>query len=332
MNKIDGKTESIFAHAVALDSSGRLRNAIYAIENLVYILNSDHTVLLRFSLSGSSKPFKHPISFKANDYDSSTFYEEDGKIVFVQKSGDMERRKFSGKGQLEPEEIEALYDGFDSSESANFATLHKDILPLLDESLSHIEFSGKNGVLKIVQRNIFDGTLIEITRQKETGMGIVKKDSIEEDFGPFGLRTSDFIALFSFNDEVKMFFPSGDCNFIAVTGRAFGMSGIISLCLYDEMGEITYSTGTVADESDHVWVYHPGSDDYCMLPSDEAGNPSDDLDILGPAIDGDLPELEKLIQEVYGHARTGRKEQKERRSQQGADRQTEKRKCRRPMR
>lgn len=332
MNKIDGKTETIFAHAVALDSSGRLRNTIYAIGKQVYILNSDHTVLLKFELSGASSPFRLPISFKANDYDSSTFYEEDGKIVFVQKSGDMERRKFSGKGQLEPEEVSAMFAGFTMKQPLNIANIHKDILPLLDENLSHIEFSGKNGVLKIIQRNIFDGTIIEITRKKETGMGVVKKDSIEENFGPFGLRTNDFIALFSFNDEVSFAFPSSECNFIYVQGRNYGMKGIISLCLYDEMGEITYSTGTVADESNLVWVYHPGSDDYCVLASDAAENPSDDLDILGPAIDQDLPELEKLIQEVYGHAGTGRKEQKERWSQQGADRQTEKRKCRRPMR
>ena len=246
MNKIDGKTETIFAHAVALDSSGRLRNTIYAIGKQAFILNSDHTVLLKFELSGVSSPFRLPISFKANDYDSSTFYEEDGKIVFVQKSGDMERKKFSGKGQLEPEEVSAMFDGFVKKDQPNVATIHKDILPLLDENLSHIEFSGKKGVLKIVQRNIFDGTIIEITRKKETGMGVVKKDSIGEDFGPFGLRTNDFIALFSFNDEVNFAFPSGKCNFVSVQGRNYGMKGIISLCLYDEMGEITYSTGTIS--------------------------------------------------------------------------------------
>lgn len=330
MNKIDGKTETIFAHAVALDSSGRLRNTIYAIGKQVYILNSDHTVLLKFELSGSSNPFRLPISFKANDYDSSTFYEEDGKIVFVQKSGDIERKKFSGKGQLEPEEVSSMFAGFVMKDPLNTSSIHKDILPLLDENLSHIEFSGKKGVLKIIQRNIFDGTIIEITRKKETGMGVVKKDSIQEDFGPFGLRTNDFIALFAFNDEVSFEFPSGNCNFINVQGRNYGMKGIISLCLYDEMGEITYSTGTIADDSDQVWVYHEGSDEYVVIDGDNIDK--EPVDVLGPAIDGDFPELEKLIQEVYSNARIGRKEQKERGSQQGSDRPAEKRKCRKPMR
>lgn len=321
VNKIDGKTETIFAHAVALDSSGRLKNTIYAIVNVIYILNSDHTVLLRFDLPKSSAPFKSPISFKANDYDSNTFYEEDGKIVFLKKAGDMERRKFSGKGNLEPEEIETLFAGMNMA-SKNVSILHKDILSLLDESLSHIEFSGKGDQLKIIQRNIFDGTIIEITRTKSTGFGAVKKDSILSDFGPFGMRTGDFIALFSFNDEIEFVFPSGQEQYLFVFGKKVPMKGIVALCFYDEMGEITYSTGDI-ERAEKVWVYHEDSDEYAII--EESQLHSEPVDLLGPAIHGDFPELEKLIQEVYGH---GRKEQKERRSEQSADRPSQKRQCR----
>ena len=75
--KITGQIEQIFAHAVALDQNGGLRNSIYAEGKEIFIMNYDHTVLLRFKLRESENPFSGPISFKANDYDSPEFYEEE---------------------------------------------------------------------------------------------------------------------------------------------------------------------------------------------------------------------------------------------------------------
>ena len=71
--KITDLVEQIFAHAVALDQSGGLRNTIYAIGSEIYILNYDHTVLLRFRLRRSEACFETPVSFRANDYDSNGF-------------------------------------------------------------------------------------------------------------------------------------------------------------------------------------------------------------------------------------------------------------------
>lgn len=310
MKKIDAITETIFSHAVALESSGRLKNTIYGIKNHVFVLNSDHTVLLRFTLPRNATPFKKSISFKADDYDSSTFYEEDGLIVFVQKSGDMTRKKFCGKAPMSPEEVEGLFDKYDLN-PANSIAVHKDTLSLLNDSLSHIEISGKKGSPIIIQRDIFSGNIIELQRDKVGGFGISKKDDIKKDFGPLGLRTGDFMALFAFNDEVTFQFKNGPSSYSVVNGKNFDMVGVVSLCLYDEMGGITYTdtagilpgkidtTPDPGDGDGDVWVYHPGSDNYAIVPQEALINPTDDLEELGPAVFGDLPELELLIREVY---------------------------------
>lgn len=238
MQRVDTRIESIFSHAVAMDQSGRLRNTIYVKNKEVYILNSDRTVMLRFILPSSASPFKNPVSFRASDYDSNTFYEEDGKIVFVSKSGDMVRKKSCSTPDLDPDGAAELFSGFSPVKNNRFQ-IHKNIIPLLDENLSHIEFKGTEGDLSVVQRNIYDGTVIEIEKEKESGFGVVSNDDINSDFGPLGLRTPDFLALFAFNDSLTFSFPEGSqFGFCRVVGRNFKMSGIIALCLYDEMGTI----------------------------------------------------------------------------------------------
>lgn len=238
MEKVDTRIESIFSHAVAMDQSGRLRNTVYVKDKEVYILNSDRTVILRFILPSSASPFKNPVSFRASDYDSNTFYEKDGQIIFVTKSGDMVRKKSCSTPDLNPDEAAELFSSF-SPVKINRFQIHKNIIPLLDENLSHIEFKGIEGNLSVIQRNIYDGTVIKIEKEKESGFGVVSNDDINSDFGPLGLRTNDFLALFAFNDNLTFSFPEGSqFGICRVMGRNFKMSGIIALCLYDEMGTI----------------------------------------------------------------------------------------------
>lgn len=244
--KIDSRIETIFSHAVALDQSGRLRNTIYLRKRTVFILNSDRTILLKFSLSSSFSPFKNPISFKAADYDSNMFHEKDGKIVFISKSGDMLKKKSCGVPELSPKEVLEIYKKFKKIET-NKIEISKNILQLLDENLSHIEISGKDGNFKIIQRNIYDGTIIELSREKGKGFGVSHSDKIDSDFGPLGLRTQDFIALFAFNDSLVFNFPTGSKNgYCTVSGKNFKMKGIIALCLYDELGIITESDNSIS--------------------------------------------------------------------------------------
>ena len=70
--------ETIFAHAVALDQKGQLKNSIICKDSNVWIVNYDRTVILKFELPDLALPFKEEISFNANDYDSPNFKMVDG--------------------------------------------------------------------------------------------------------------------------------------------------------------------------------------------------------------------------------------------------------------
>lgn len=235
--KITGQVEQIFAQAVALDQAGGLRNTIYADKQEVFILNYDHTVLLRFKLRSHETPFETPISFRANDYDSNVFEEEDGKIIFVTERDGFVRKKSCGRAEYSPDEVRALLlsyvvDGHDGEE----ITLSNSIVSLLDRDLSHIEFSGEAGsTLKMIQRNVYSGGIIEIREKPE---GFFQKE-LKRPFGPLGIKTNDFVSLFAFQDALKFSFPSSDKeDFIVVQSvdkNKRNMTGVIACCLYDEI-------------------------------------------------------------------------------------------------
>lgn len=238
---MEKELETIFAYAVALEQAGRMKNTIYCYGKEVFILNYDKTILLRFELSPMVKPFESMVGFNANDYDSSKFSEKDGKIVFFRSGGGFERKKSCTVPGKNFNEVKALFEKFESLAPERMAviTLDRDILGLLEEGLSHIEFSSENKKLVLIQRDLYSGTIIRIDRKKEGGLGLSSvKDVIKEDFVPIGIRTNDFNALFTFSRELTFVFPNPTSGYCLVTGMSGKMRGILSWCLYDELGII----------------------------------------------------------------------------------------------
>jgi len=233
--KLSDRLEDIFAHAVALQQNGRLRNTIYGMGRKVYILNTDHTVILRFRLRKTDRvEFDPPISFAANDYDSKLVGVEDGKICFIQESAGFTRVKRCLTPSTTPEDVDKIFRGYKVDEGVASISLHAQMLSLLDENLSHIEFSCEDGEFKMVQRNIYTGTVAEITRK--AGGGLMDQTVKLEDFEPIGLRTGDFLALFTFVDSLDFhFLPDG---FICVDSKdpKMPMRALVSKCVYDELG------------------------------------------------------------------------------------------------
>jgi hypothetical protein len=236
--KVTNLVEEIFAQAVSLDQSGGLKNTIYAVGHEIYILNYDHTVLLRFRLRASEGTFETPISFKANDYDSNVFEEKDGKIIFTSGNGEYQRKKICGTTDLSPEEVRDLFNKYATEKEGRIVTnLSSSVLSLLDTELSHIEFSGNEGEsIKMVQRNIYSGGIIEVTKNEE---GNLFKESLDFNFGPVAIKTDDFKALFYFQEVLQFAFPvRGKEDFILVKGtdkNKRDITGIVACCLYDEI-------------------------------------------------------------------------------------------------
>jgi len=222
----------IFSHAVALQQDGRFRNTIHCSGKMIYIVNQDMTAILRFPIREYETEFSQPVSFFANDYDSKNFDEVDGKICFIQENDDYKRAKsckVPTDNKLNPREI------FKSIpiKKENCVQIKSSILNLLEDDLSHIEFSCTDGKLKVVQRNIFSGALIEITKKQSKGL-LKEKDSTG-DFPVLALRTNDFSALFSFVPSINFYFANNGYVYLKSISKKIKLDGIISQCIYKEM-------------------------------------------------------------------------------------------------
>jgi hypothetical protein len=233
-------TETIFSHAVALHQAGRLRNTIYVSGHTVFIFNIDKTVLLKFSLPRHEPKIEGEVSFLANDYDSEDFEEKDGKIIFTTHAGDYIRRKLCIAPEKTFGDMQELYQKYLDCECFNKVVFSSSILSLLDNSLSHMEIFSENKKSVVIQRDIYTGSVIRIDRDI-SGFGLSAADDIKKDFSPIGIRTGDFIALFSFCDNVTFHF--GNNPYALVAGDKFKMEGIISGCVYDELGTVSLSKG-----------------------------------------------------------------------------------------
>jgi hypothetical protein len=227
----------MFAQAASLHQSGRLKNTIYATGSSVFIFNQDHTVLIKFALRPEEAPFAHPISFDAAEYDSNELQERDGFVEFIQRDAGFTRIKSCRAPKYTPDQIVGIFKGF-GKPSGDEVSLSKDVLGLLDGELSHIEFSARGGKLTIAQRNIYRGSLIQLERDKLPGrLGILSEEL--GDFGPLGLRTDDFMSLFSFADSLTFWFGSGaDGNVVHFksSNDNLKMMGVLSRCVYDNLG------------------------------------------------------------------------------------------------
>jgi len=241
--KVTGKVENIFAHAVALDQNGGLRNTIFGLGDEVYIMNYDHTILLRFPLPKSAMKFDPPISFKANDYDSDEFEQEGDKIIFTSEKNGYLRKKTCGVAELTPQQVRDLFKEYTDEDEAERHTIsiNKGMLELLDHNLSHVEFIAEPGEeIRMIQRNIYSGGIIEV---KKKG-GLMDDESTDYKIGPVAIKTGDFAALFAFTEIVNFSFPvEGAEDYILIKAMKSNVpfDGVVACCLYDEIIEIKNS-------------------------------------------------------------------------------------------
>jgi len=231
------KIERLFATAAALEQSGQLRNTIYCFGRVIFIMNGDNTVLLKFIIPSRIPPFQQPVSFRANDYESGRFLEENGKVIFFpggNRDDEFTRSKSCKAPGLTFQEVDDIWNKLWVKPESTFL-VSKKTLTMIEDRLSHLEFQANNKSLIIIQRDIFSGTTITLNRKKSTGLDIHQPDKITKDFGPIGIRTGDFSALFSFHDLIE-FGISSKPGFMTL--KAGEMEGVIAWCIYDELGTL----------------------------------------------------------------------------------------------
>ncbi len=240
------QVEALFSTAVALDQSGGLRNTVFVVDRSVYVMNYDHTVLIRFRLKEADPPFPHPVSFRANDYDSNQFFEEEGQVVFVSEKSGYKRQKSCKVPDHTPEDISRVYaDYVGLLKDAETHTVHlpRGVLELLDDNLSHLEITGKAGEpITLTQRNIYSGAIIKVQQDP----GALDAKPLPWDIEPLAMRTPDFQALFAFQSDLYFhFYPKGtEASVVMVRNQAKSltpMRAFVSCCIYDEIINIKQS-------------------------------------------------------------------------------------------
>lgn len=232
--KISGRIENIFSHAVAMDNRG-LKNMIHCIGHHVFIVNFDHSMILRFSLRKNELAFDVPLSFNANDYDSSDVEQVGNRIVFRTAQGGYERKKMCGASPYDPLAIRKLYHALlKRVDEGGFSfQLSEDCCALMDPALSHVELSVEAGQLVLRQRNVYSGSVIEITPKRSGGLLEDLALPASVTFGPVGLKTQDFTSLFAFHPALT--FQPGE-NFLLVREpRLNDFDAVVGWCQYDEI-------------------------------------------------------------------------------------------------
>lgn len=233
--KASSRVEGIFAHAVAMDNRG-LKNIIHCVGSNVFIVNFDHSMILRFSLRQSEVSFETPVSFNANEYDSPEFTfttdEEGGKIVFHTASKEYTRKKICRTGMSGPDanDIRKVYRQLkrEAEESEYLFYVSDDCIPLLEEGLSHTEISVENSALILRQRNVYTGTIVEIG---SASSGFFTLDKLPKHLPPIALKTKDFMSLFTVRKSLA-FIPTKD--FVLVKdSKKDDFEGVLALCKYD---------------------------------------------------------------------------------------------------
>jgi hypothetical protein len=98
----------------------------------------------------------------------------------------------------------------------------------------------QKGEFELVQRDIFTGTLINVKKKESKGIFQLHSDKIIKNTSAIGLRTGDFLGLFTFVQKID--FQISDKGFVYFQGDKMNMSGFIATCLYDDLGTINYLT------------------------------------------------------------------------------------------
>jgi len=243
------EAESIFAYAEALEKSGRQKNSIFISGRTVYILNYDKTVLLRFSLSKEMTKGTEFLAFFGSDYESSKFEIDHDLVGFKidSTSGEWTRTttcKIPNQTFGDVDDLfKKLYDApvINKHQIIGAAIIDNGVLDLLKENLSHIEFFVRNKELYLIQRDIYSGSISEIKRKNREGLGLIEEPyEFSGDPAPLGIRTNDFIALFSFTDKVTFQFLPEEFGYFLVKAPHSGLTGVIGGCLYNSCGELNY--------------------------------------------------------------------------------------------
>jgi hypothetical protein len=235
--KVAKRTEKIMSTAVAMHQQGRFRNIIHLHPKEMFVVNQDRTMLIRFPYPPEQTKIPRKVAFRADDYDSDHISIQGDQIVFHREEELYQKATWCSVTRDEVDVVK-LFEAYPGQKNFFKFRLQKQVMSLMEESLSHVEFLGSDGELNLLQRDLYSQTVSQIRKKKGTGFGLDSEDI--PDFGGVGIRTADLVALFAFNPELTFLFPKNPAKtgYCRVRGRVLRMEGVLAFCQYDEIGEV----------------------------------------------------------------------------------------------
>jgi len=236
--KLSRETEWIFETAVALEKDIKMRNAVLCRGSNIWIVNFDRTLILKYPIKGI---FKNDVSFYASDYDASNFVEEDGTLHFVKYYGEYERKKISSAMfTLTDIDIESLWKKLSIRKPYDVEfTMSEKMISLFSDDLTHVEVRiSEDKRIQFVQRDIFSGSIVYVKKKNKPGLLADPNEKVTKIVEPFAIRLQDLSALLYKEGNVKFHLSEkcpGRCHI-----QASRFEAIVSWCVYDELGTITY--------------------------------------------------------------------------------------------
>jgi hypothetical protein len=189
--------------------------------DVAYCLSYDRTVLLR--ATNVSPVRDDAVVFRACDYEGPDCRLHGKWVEFTLQDNtkvSVPRPLQSFKG------LSTLFKTFEneSSQADCKLILARTILADFDADLPHVEFHFKPTATHLIQRDIYTGKVLDISRE-----------SVCKEAEPLAMRTQDFMALFGLAASLTF---AQNKDFFLVTSMSSELTAVVGGCIYDAVGRL----------------------------------------------------------------------------------------------
>ena len=223
-----GKALEIPALVAAQLRNGSQQESVVLVKGqTAYVVNSERTMLVRMLLDDT---FSSEIRWRAADWEDGTIVATfGGNTTFRSSQTGIARTKTCPAPTLSFVEVDTAWNKSlsDTDGQSGYVLVGSVLKSHLDESLSHVEFWNVDGRLRLKQRDLYGGSLIELD------LNLMANTDHKLNIDRISVRTKDFLGLFLVDGlGHKPVFRFGSKS-TRVEGNTF--MAILGNCVYDDM-------------------------------------------------------------------------------------------------
>lgn len=192
---------------------------------VAYVLGYDLTLMMRIE-PVTNRPQPDAVSFFSADWQGRKCRASGDQVEWVPSSGAVMLTRAPDESYDDLNVLwRSIYQPLNNTMRPMAHLVTRQIRPLLDENVPHVEFVGKDGALDIIQHDIFTGRVLRVARQFTGGSS----------FGPLAFRTEDLLGLMGLAREWRII-DHGNYWYLTDTN---GTEALVGGCVYDSLGELS---------------------------------------------------------------------------------------------